>query len=198
MARKSTQKSDKKPARAAPPAKEGNDKEEHRQGKSKRNLLIAAVILAIVIVVGIMGTAMLGQPGTNTNFNVFKGNFDSASNVSIIVGDFNSSAYSQEISCAVNLVEIVVGSQQYHKNASAIGFYVMNQTSCTYEKNGIGGLIGNYTNTTASDCLNRATRYPTVYINYSATNITRISPNFLYLSGNQNFLTQCGITSEIS
>jgi hypothetical protein len=73
----------------------------------------------------------------------------------------------------------------------------MNQTSCVFE-HGVGGVVTNYTYNTTANCINTSKTEPSIFINYSDTNSTRITPQALYVAGDSQFLAICGIASELS
>ncbi len=163
---------------------------------------VAWVVVAAVIIVAIIATGIfvLTNPGTGsqtTPFATFKSNFAAANSVAIYVDSSNVSAYPSTIACATALIETIEANAATHKNASNIGFYVMNQTNCTYKQGGLGSVITNYTNSTPAACLALSTGMPRIFINYSSTNSTVIRPLSLYVSGTPSFLSECGVASQI-
>ena len=176
-----------------------------RQGlapSATRSRSVTFLVVSVAIIIAIVGTALLlvsyNPPGNKqTSFSTFMNNFLTSNGVAIYVSSANESAYPSAIACATALIETIEANAATHKSVSAIGFYVMNQTSCTYKPGGLGSAITNYTNTTPSVCLALSTGLPRIFINYSATNSTVIKPYDLYVSGTSSFLNECGIASEI-
>ncbi len=163
---------------------------------------VAWVVVAAVIIIAIVATGLfvLTNPGTGsqtTPFATFESNFAAANSVAIYVDSSNVSAYPSAIACATAMIVNIESNVATHKNASNIGFYVMNQTNCTYKEGGLGGVITNYTNSTPAACLALSTGMPRIFINYSSTNSTVIKPMSLYVSGTPSFLDECGVASEI-
>ena len=172
--------------------------EKPAQNTNKRKYLI--LIIGIIILIALATPVyfyffyLSNKTNTPVNFNIFKNNFDLAKNISIAVS-YNSTEFSYEMGCADSLIYNIVSSKI--KNASDINFFVLTSTNCTYLKNGLGGLITNYTNSSASKCINLTNSNPTIFINYSAANKTIIKSKSIYISGDQNFLKQCGIAEQI-
>ena len=164
-------------------------------GQSRKYLAVVGIAVVIVI---IAGAVVYGLSSTQpTDFNAFKSNFNSAGRVAIYTTGYNGIALSSTIGCATAVIESVVGSRAYHRNASTIDLFVINQTECVFE-NGIGGAVGNYTFNSIGNCLNVSKAEPSIFINYSPVNSTVIKPRALYVSGNEQFLGMCGVAAEIS
>lgn len=159
--------------------------------------VIAIIIIFIIIAAAIVTNLLLNQKSQpSTSFDIFKKNYDAAPTVNIFVGDYNTSAFSITIGCATSLIEQIVASQSYHRNASTIDLNIVNQTSCI-RTNGLGVTGGNYINTTLQNCLNTSSTEPSIYINYSSVNTTIIRPEYLYFAGNLLFLRECGVAPEM-
>lgn len=157
-----------------------------------------AVIGIVVVIVVIAGAAVYGLNSTKpTDFSTFRSNFNSASRVGIYTTGYNGTALSSTIGCATAVIESIVGSQTYHRNASTIDLFVLNQTDCVFE-NGISGTVGNYTFNSIGNCLNVSKAEPSIFINYSQVNSTVIRPKALYISGDEQFLGLCGVATEIT
>lgn len=200
-AKDKTQKKDKKQERQQPAQKEKEMKKEAKapkQGSSK--LLIGVVIFVIIIIFAIGGGYVYGViGGTQTNFATFQKNFLSAQNVGILVTDNNGTSFTATNACADNIIEQIVGSRQYHRNESTINLYVLiNRTNCIYLPNGFNATNPQTVNTTYQDCLTMSAAEPRIFVNYSSTNSTIITPTTLYVSGNLKFLELCGVASEIT
>ena len=158
-------------------------------------IAVAVVIIAAIAATGLFLLSYNPSGNKQVSFNTFMNNFVAANSVGIYVSSANMSAYPSAISCATALIENIEAHAATHKNSSDIGFYVMNQTMCTYKAGGLGSAITNYTNTTPSSCLALSTGMPRIFINYSSTNSTVVKPYDLYVSGTPMFLDECGIAS---
>lgn len=167
--------------------------------KSSSSKKYAAVIGTIAIILIIAGALVYGLSGSNpTSFSTFRSNYNSASRVAIYASaGTNGTGISSTIGCATALVESLIASPSSHRNASTIDFFIMNQTACVYE-NGVGGTVGNYTYNSPGNCINTSRSEPSIFINYSAVNSTVIKPTALYISGDAQFLSLCGVASEIT
>ena len=179
-----------------------------RQQKQNRLENAVKYIVAIAVIVVLIGvaifTSVLLNPGNNKSMNgsflQFRHNFDTAPRVNLFVTAYNGTVLSSTEACATSVIEQVVSNRTYHRNSSTIDFnLVVNSTSCIR----VAGLPGgaskpNYTTTSLQNCLNTTKAEPTLYINYSITNRTEISPEYMYVSGDALFLSECGIASQIS
>jgi hypothetical protein len=181
-------------------------KKDTKKTKEQSNLkgpwakYVVAIILIIVIIgVAIFAGAILNnKQAPNGNFNVFKQNFDSAPRVNIFVAAYNGTVLSSTIGCGTAVIEEIVGSRTEHRNSSTIDLNIVNQTSCIRSK-GLGEETTNVTITTSlQNCLNTTNSEPTLYINYSMTNKTIITPDYLYVSGDATFLRECGVAAQIT
>jgi hypothetical protein len=167
--------------------------------QSKRN--VGVVVLVVIIVLAVAGALAYGLNApqqSQTSIDVFESNFDSAQNVSIIVTAYNGPTLAASSGCASSLIEQVTATHgSAHKNASMIGFYVINSTKCLYTQHlRITG--AKYSNSTPEFCVNLTKGTPSIFINYSNANRTIIMPDALYVSGTMEFLSQCGVASEIT
>lgn len=167
-----------------------NNAKTSASGSRLRAALLLIVPVALIFIV--FFTVVL--PGlTNVPFSTFKSNFDSAKNVAIVVTYFNTSQYISQSQCFSTAIQVVAG----RRNASSIGFYILNQTNCTYSPTGLGHGI-NVSTTTKAYCLNLARSVPTVYLNYSASNGTLVKAYDLYVYGNSAYWAGCPIAVELS
>jgi hypothetical protein len=155
-------------------------------------LIYIVVGLAVLLVVLL---AAYAYSSTAPTFQGFRHSFDAASNVSIFVQDYNSTFFISAEGCATGLIERIASNQTYHKSPAAINFFVINDTSCVYNK-GLGKEGDNYTYTTLQNCLNFTATMPSVLFEYG-TNSTAIKGKALYITGDSQYLTQCGISSEL-
>lgn len=169
-------------------------KKSSRQGAAK-------YIAAIIIIVAIIGAAIFANyyfvgNHNNGDFTVFQSNFNSAPRVTIMVAGYNGTVLSSTIGCATSVIEQIVASKTNHRDPSTIDLSIINQTSCVLST----GLQGktNYTVTSLQNCINYTKTEPTIFINYSTTNSTIIHPDYLSITGDQLYLSECGVASEIS
>ncbi len=177
------------------PAKQQKiDDKERASSKRKYTAVIGITIIVIIIA----GALVYGLESTKpTDISTFKSNFNSAQRVAIYAKGNNGTQWSSAIGCATAIIESIVGNPTYHRNASAIDFFVLNRTACTYEY-GVSGTVSNYTYNSISNCLSISAHEPSIFVNYSTANSTHITPTALYVSGNQQYLGLCGVASEIT
>ncbi len=167
--------------------------------RSDRKNMIAAIIFIVIIVFAIAGALVYGLNNNgSTSLGTFTNNFNSAHRVAIIVTEYNGTQLSATVGCATSLIEQLVAAHgSAHKNATSIDFYIMNRTRCTYSSQ-LGNPQNNSSQTsTVQQCLTMAQSEPRIFINYSNTNSSRITPQALYVSGNINFLVECGVATEL-
>ncbi|HUC38809.1 MAG TPA: hypothetical protein VL944_01635 [Candidatus Acidoferrum sp.] len=168
---------------------------EPKKGERRKYIAVVAIVIIVVIVAG---AVVYGLNATQpTSISTFKNNFNSASRVSIYITAYNGTALSYSIGCATSIIESIVGNGQNHRNASTIDLFIANQTTCVYQS-GIGSVVTNYTFGSIENCTNTARSEPSIFINYSSTNRTTITPRTLYVSGDGQFLSLCGVASEIT
>lgn len=166
------------------------------KGQDRRPLAVVGIMVIIVIIAGALAYGLIGYHPTS--FSAFLAKFDSAPRVAIYTGGNNGTAISSTVGCASAVIEAAVGSSTHHRDPNTIDFFVINQTACAYE-NGIGGQVKNYTYNSISNCLNTSKSEPSIFINYSTSgNSTVIGTATLRISGDQRFLSMCGVASEIS
>lgn len=171
------------------------------EAHASNGMKYTAVIGIAIIVVAIAGAIVYGYVPSNNSqasISLFLRNFKSSGLVGIYVTASNSTELSPAIGCSTSLIESILESKTLHRNSNTMYFFVLNSTSCTY-LDGLGSTAKSY-NTTASvaQCMNFSRTHPSIFINYSATNRTIIRPDALYIEGDTGFLTECGISSEIS
>ncbi len=170
-----------------------------KKQKADRKATLVLIFIAIIIFALAGGLVYGLNQQTNVSFSTFQSNFASAANVAIIVTAYNGTALSATVGCATNLIEQLVSTHSTaHKNSTSINFYILNRTQCVYSS-GLGQHSGtNYTHSTPQQCIGMTNSIPRVFINYSAINKTVITPTSLYVSGNINYLVECGVASEIT
>ncbi len=155
-----------------------------------------AVIGIIVIVFAIAGFSVYGlnRQSPGASFSTFKQNFDSAKNVAIVL-TYNTTTFPSTLDCATAVIEGLVGTA--HRNESTIDFMILNGNVCTAQ-NGLGSGSGQPYNTTFQNCTRLAGSEPSIFINYSTTNSSIITPTQLHIYGDAKFMAECGVASEIS
>lgn len=160
----------------------------------------AIIAAAVLIAVGAVGwfALSLQTSGANASFSTFRSNFQAAPRVAIFSTAYTGTGISSTVGCATSIIENVVGSQTSHRNATTIDFYIVNATSCTFLKSGLGSRSNNYTTVPLANCTANISKEPTIYLNYtSGTSTTLIKPDYIYIAGNQTFLAECGIAEEL-
>lgn len=183
-----TKSNDKRPERAT----------ERNSASQKPYLMIGVAVVIVAIAVAGIALYINNNSGSSGSFSAFKSSFQAAPRVAIFATAYNGTVLSGTVGCSTAIIESVVGSRTSHRNASTIDFYIINRTSCTFLKYGLGSKSSNYTTTALSNCTGTMAREPTVYINYSTgAPITTIQPKYLYISGNQTFLSECGVASQL-
>ena len=110
---------------------------------AKKYMIVASAILLLAILFSAFyfGYHSTSAKNSKYGFSTFQSNFDSSSNVSIVV-NYNSSAFQYEIDCATNIIYNLVSA--HIKNSADITFFVINSTNCTYLQNGLGKIVKNY------------------------------------------------------
>ena len=195
----------KKPARAKAAASNTSAKKRQKPEKNEWNGFAMGIIVVAIVALLIIGYLIyvqlsLKESVATTSFPVFQKNFIAANSIGVYVYDTNSTVFSSTEGCGAAFIEEMQASSISHKPPTAIKFFVLNDTSCTYTPNGLGSNVSDYSNTTASSCIAMASgkSMSSVFIQYNSTgNSTRILPYRLYYSGQSSFLAQCGIAYEI-
>ncbi len=196
MAKKENPK-DKKTSRRNPP-----ESEERGSPRSKKRAL-AAVVVAIVLV-GIIITAFVFSlnrvpigSATSGSLQSFISGLNTSNTVRIFVSDPNSTVYVNTTYCGTSFIYQIEKAHNIHKAPSSIDFFVLSpNNSCTYAV----GLqnASNYSTTTTSKCLSISSQSPSIFINYSATNFTKVYGNSLYISGTNRYLFECAGAAELT
>ena len=158
-----------------------------------------AVVISIVVIVAAIGSSLFYglHPSAPSDFSAFQHSFLTAKNVGIYVYDLNASGYVGAVGCATGLIETIVSSPQYHRDSSTINFFVVNQSTCTYSY-GLGTPSSKTSVINLTQCMGYTSSEPSVFINYSTANSTVVKGNALYVNGDLKFLSECGISSEIT
>ncbi|MEM0149879.1 MAG: hypothetical protein QXW10_03225 [Candidatus Micrarchaeaceae archaeon] len=176
------------------PAIDGDDaKGAKKRGSpySRSLLYIIAVLIAVDLLL------FFYHSGAAQPFYNFEGSFQAAPSVSIYITADNSTALQATVGCATQLIESIVSSSQHHRNASSINFFVLNQSACFSSASALGA-ASNATQKPIGECLNISKSMPSIFINYSANNITTIEGSKLIMQGNAKFLKECGIAPALS
>lgn len=180
-------------------AKQANAAKQSRQpkgnGGGRRPIYLAAAAVVVIALFAYLFYS-LSAP---VSFQTFQHNFNSAASVAIYVNDTNSSTYTYAAGCADALVQELAGPTAAHRNASTIHFFIIYNasTECVYNPGQMGQPAGNYTYTSASNCLNYSKAMPSVFFRYAAANGTTVTATKLYVAGNAKFMALCGIAYQI-
>jgi hypothetical protein len=152
-------------------------------------LLTAAVVAAVILAFFYLVLPSM----SNVPFTTFKGNFNSAGRVALLVTYGNQSQYASEAQCFPALVQAL----SFVRNASTIDFFILNRTTCFYPTSGLGR-ASNVTTTTPGSCLARSGSEPTIFLNYSAANRTVVKAYGIYVYGNAAYMAKCPIAVDMS
>ena len=153
--------------------------------------MIFVVVLLLLYLVYFIFSNYVSIP-----FSTFKSNYLGAPEVGIVLGYSDIAQYSASLQCALTMMQVIANARAVHSwNTTSIDFFVVNQTSCTYQK-GLG--YANPINATSGECLALANAEPTIFLNYSYSNYTRILPSRLYVGGDAGFMQACPIAAEFS
>ena len=152
-------------------------------------IVLAAVILYLVY--------FLIANYVSTPFSTFKSNYIGSTMVATVLTYGNATQLSYEIPCSEDIIQAVSYARKAAKgfNSSSIGFFILNSSACSYQV-GLGYPIS-VKNSTARACLSAIKNEPAIYLNYSATNSTIITPYKLYIYGNSNYMKTCSITADL-
>ena len=184
-------------ARATPSktAKSAGTASSMKETSERGNLLIYAVIIvAIVAVAAMIYYSSSLNSNTSVPFSTFKQNFNSAKGVSISSTYSTEGQFINESQCFSSIIQIV----SHTRLPKTIDFYLINQTSCTYSKTGLGGQITPITGN-ASLCVGRALNETGIFLNYTTTgNYTNIEPQHMYIYGNSSYMKACPIAADFA
>lgn len=160
---------------------------------------LALAILAVIVIV--LALYYVYSTQIATPFPTFLVNFKSASRIAISVNygniPLNRSVpqnESQLTPCATSLVQMITGGG---RSPTTIDFFDVNGTTCSY-LNGFGTSSAQISTTSAAACISIAKSEPSIFLNYSATNSTYITPYHLYVDGNANYMAKCGIAVDMA
>lgn len=180
-------------------AKAGNDKtrkkesRERSERKQKESNLRNALLIAVPAVLAFAIFFFIVLPTLSVPFSTFKDNFLASQRVALVASYTDPNQSGTVLQCATQLVQVVAHS----KNATAIDFYVFNDTACTYPVGGLGHTVTLATNT-IQNCINMTRSEPTIFLNYSSMNSTSITPYKLYIGGDTQYMAECPIAVDLS
>lgn len=128
---------------------------------------------------------------SNLTYLTFLNNVNSSARVAIIQSYNNGTVLGEEEYCYSLLA---IQQLAHTRKPSTIDFFIISQqnATCTYSSSGLGGQI-NVTNSSASSCLNRISSEPSIFINYSLSNSTIVTPSSVTINANQAFLSRCTV-----
>jgi cellobiose-specific phosphotransferase system component IIC len=172
------------------PSKAEGKKEQAKQAGSLRTGLMIAV--PIVLAFAVFFIVIL--PVLSVPFSTFKSNFQSAARIAIIASYGNQTGSGVTLQCAA----LVAYSVALSRSANTIDFYVLNSSSCTSYPMGSLGHEANLATNTIGNCLNMTKSETSLFLNYSASNRTIVTPYRLYVYGNAQYMSQCPIAVDIS
>lgn len=155
-----------------------------------RTYLIVAA--AIVIIAAAAVFMSYGGYSSSVPFSTFKSNLQDAKSVNLYVTYINDTQYSSEGTCFPLIIEQLA----HTRKASTINFFLVNQTSCIYPKGGLGSPNVSLENTSVQNCLNESSSGPSIFLNYSSSNSTRITADRMYIYGNTGYMSECPIASD--
>lgn len=153
-------------------------------------IVIVGIVIAYYVVISVPKPLNLTY-----QFSAFRTNFISTPKVNIYVNDSDPSKFDNAMGCADNLIELIVANKTVHKYPPDIKLLIYNKTSCAY----LDGLnTTDYINTTATKCLSYQSEYPSVFLGFNKSNHTTINKDSLYVEGDSKFLSECGISYELT
>lgn len=179
----------KKQEAASKARKEAKQKKEAKP----RSSLLTGLMIAIPLILVFAVFVLVILPTLTVPFSTFKSNFASAKRVAIIASYNVQAGSGATLECATQAVQVAAHS----RNATTIDFYVINQTSCLESVGGLGHVFTPAANT-ISNCLNSTKSETSLFLNYSATNDTLITPYKLYIYGNIEYMNHCPIAVDLS
>ena len=172
----------------------GSSTSKQSSDKKSNRAIYAAVIIAILVVAAIIIYSVSLQSNASVPFATFKQNFNNAQRVSIASTYTTEGQFINESQCFSSIIQIV----SHTRLPKTIDFYLINQTSCTYSKTGLGGQINPIT-TNASLCVGRALNETGIFLNYTTTgNYTNIEPQHMYIYGNSSYMKACPIAADFA
>ena len=186
---------------AKEPKKAAKEQKAEPKGSKGGSYLVPAVIIIVVIaiaaVLGYIVSTRTGGGGNQQGLAGFESSFYSAPRIAIYATYQNGTAFSYEIGCTSRLIQQLESQGIHHRSNSTMDFMVIaNSTSCLLTVN-LGSPDYSIKNLTTAQCLAISANEPSIFINYSEVNSTVIKGTSLYTSGDDMFLNECGIASEL-
>jgi cytoskeletal protein RodZ len=188
------------PKQADTAAKQQKEKSQAsaKQSDEKKSKGSSTLILAIVVIIVIAVAAGLFYSGfltPNVPFSTFKSNAQGSPRLSITATYSNQSQYANESTCFTSMIQVMSHTRQ----PSTIDFFIIDKQTnvCTYSTTGLGGSVNPVT-TNSTYCLSKAYGEDGIFLNYSNTNSTTITPSHLFIYGNDAYLERCPIAIELS
>ncbi len=179
----------KKTAKKAPP------EPDTAQDTTKKYVAVIAIIVIIIIFAGaIVYGVRTTKPATAT-LSQFESHFEAANAIGIYAIYTNNASFASAIGCSTSLTEAITEPGAMHKNPEQIHYFILNSTACTYS---VLGPNATTITTSIDNCTSFAASHPSIFINYSNISRTTITNDSIYISGNESFLSICGIANEIS
>ena len=164
-------------------------------GTYRKLIPYAIVIVLVAVMLYLLYFLMTNY--VSTSFSTFKSNYLGSAKVAVVVTYGNTTQLSYEIPCSEDVIQAVSRARSLTSgfNSSSMDFFILNSSACSYQL-GLGYPI-NVKNATASTCLSAIKNRPAIYLNYSSTNSTIITPYKLYVYGNSNYMRVCSITADL-
>ncbi len=173
--------------------KAGSSSASKQPDKKSNKTTYAVIIIAILAVAAIIIYSVSFQSNASVPFSTFKQNFNNAQRVSITSTYNTEGQFINESQCFSSIIQIV----SHTRLPSTIDFYLINQTSCTYSKTGLGNQVNPIT-TNASYCRGKAFNETGVFLNYSLGNYTYIEPQHMYIYGDSPYMKACPIAADFA
>ncbi|MEM3791496.1 MAG: hypothetical protein QXL16_02095 [Candidatus Micrarchaeaceae archaeon] len=127
----------------------------------------------------------------NVSFSVFKSNLYSSSKVAIFATYSNNTQFVYEDPCFDSIIEVIAHS----KPLGSISFFLSNSTTCYFPSS--LGPNSSLRVDTFSHCLSIAKSETSIFLNYSSFNYTIVTPYHLYIGGNENYMKECPIATDL-
>lgn len=181
-----------KPAKPAAPSKPTG------QAPAAQNLLVYAAITAVAVIVIAVFYFIVAPSLNGVPFSVFKSDFNSAQRVALVTAYSNGTQFAFEYQCMTKVSGVISA-----RPSVELDFIFINQqnASCLYSPIKLPALSNyhgiNVSSKTASACLSIADSEPSIFLNYSNANSTRITPTQLHVYGNQEYMQRCPIAVDI-
>ncbi len=155
--------------------------------------LYMAIAIGVIIIAAIVYYSSSLHSQATVPFSEFKQNLNNAARISIAVTYYNEGQFVNESPCYSSILQVI----SHSRAPSTIDFFIINQTSCTYSKTGLGGSVSP-TTANASYCTGKAANETGVYLNFSQANYTLVQPHHLYIYGNSGYMRTCPIAVDFA